>query len=101
MMSKIPFAPDILEMGAATYRERNKTYGDSYKQFGHVMQALFPDGMHITTEEDWNRAGILVMIIGKITRMSPSLFRQPHIDSIHDIMVYAAMLEEICTPEQE
>jgi hypothetical protein len=99
-MSKKPFAPDILEAGATTYRERNETYGDSYKRFGHVMQALFPDGYTVASPEGWNRLGILNMIISKLTRLSSNL-DQPHLDSIHDIMVYAAMLEEICTPEQE
>lgn len=94
-------APDHLESGAETYRERNKTYGDSYHKFGKVMHALFPDGLKIGEPNfpnssiiDWNRLGVLTQIISKLCRYSND-FDNPHRDSIHDIMVYASMLMEL------
>lgn len=87
-------APDHLELGAKTYRERNVEYGDSYHKFGRVMLALFPDGLTIETVNKWNRLGVLVQIVSKLTRYSND-FYNPHRDSIHDIMVYAAMLLEL------
>ncbi len=96
-------APGFLESGATTYRERNKQYGDSYYKFGKVMAELFPDGFIFAgansldpkkAAHDWNRLGILVQIVSKLTRYSND-FSKPHHDSIHDIMVYAAMLQEL------
>jgi hypothetical protein len=99
-MSKKPFAPDILDTGAETYRERNATYGDSFLQFGHVMDALYPGGVRIEGAHQWNRFGIIVQIVSKLTRYA-SKPDKGHIDSIHDIMVYAAMLETLDTPQEE
>lgn len=96
---KLPSAPDILESGAETYRERNKVYGDNYKQFGYVMDALFPAGYTAESPAEWNRLGLLIQIVNKLGRLTTDI-DNPHIDSIHDIMVYAAMLEEICIPNQ-
>lgn len=87
-------APDHLEAGAVTYRERNAEYGNSYHQFGEVMGALFPGKLVLEYTEDWNRLGVLTQIIHKLCRYSND-FNKPHEDSIHDIMVYAAMLAEL------
>ncbi len=95
-------APEYLEAGAKTYQERNKKYGDSYHKFGKVMIALFPEGLHIgergkndyEATNEWNRLGVLTQIVGKLCRYSND-FGNPHKDSIHDIMVYAAMLMEL------
>lgn len=88
-------APDLLEAGAATYRERNKTYGDNYKQFGHLMVALFPDGLpREMSANDWNRFAVFMHILTKVSRYAVS-FKTGHVDSAHDAMVYSAMLEEL------
>ncbi len=93
-------APDHLEEGAKTYRERNETYGDSYLKFGEVMIALFPYGFNkeaiakVLTISDWNRLGILTQIVSKLCRYTND-FDNPHQDSMHDIMVYASMLMEL------
>lgn len=86
-------APELLERGAATYRERNKTYGNSYKRHGEVMRALFPNGVKLETVADHNRFGVLTMIVSKLCRYTAA--PRGHLDSIHDTVVYAAMLEEL------
>ncbi len=91
-------APELLEAGAATYRERNKSYGDSYHKFGRVMDALFPEGITCESAEEWNQLGVLTQIVSKLTRLSND-FDRLHKDSVHDIMVYAAMLEELIIQE--
>jgi len=88
-------AADILEAGAKLYRERNALYGDNYLQFGNIMLTLFPDGLTIKTQEDWNRIGIFVQKISKLTRYTNNWGKGGHPDSVHDDMVYTAMLEEI------
>lgn len=86
--------PEILVQAAQTYDERNRIYGDNYKQFGHSMSAIFPKGLTINSPEDWNKLGIFIQVMSKITRYANS-FENGHIDSAHDACVYSAMLEEL------
>ena len=87
--------PEILIDAAQTYEERNKVYGDTYKNFGGAMAAAFPNGLVVKTADDWNRIGLLVQIMGKITRYAAQFENGGHIDSAHDACVYSAMLEEL------
>jgi hypothetical protein len=92
----VKVAPDILEAGAATYRERNSQYGDNYLKFGKVMMALFPHGVELCSVEQWNRFGVFVQCVSKLTRYAAQAESGHfHRDSAHDLMVYAAMLEEL------
>lgn len=77
-----------------TYKARNPVYGDNYKHFGEVMTALFPKGVKLSTKEDWNRFGVLVHIVSKLSRYTTRP-QNGHADSIHDLGVYAFMLEEL------
>jgi hypothetical protein len=87
--------PDILRDCADTYEQRNKLYGDNYKKFGRVMMAVFPNGLVLAGEDDFNRLGIFIQCVSKLTRYSEMLTRGGHQDSAHDLSVYAAMLEEL------
>lgn len=88
-------APDFMEKGAATFRERNAKYGNNYLSFGAVAAAVFPAGLTLETAEDFNRYALLGHCLDKLTRYANSLQKGGHKDSAHDLMVYAAMLEEI------
>jgi len=88
-------APDMLDAGAATFRERNATYGDTYLDFGKAAAALFPNGLALKTVDDFNRMGIFTQCLGKLARYAANLSEGGHQDSAHDLMVYAAMLEEV------
>jgi hypothetical protein len=90
-------APDFLEDGAATFRERNAIYGDTYLEFGRMCAAIFPEGIRVEPGDidGFNRLGVLVQAIGKIARYGANLNKGGHQDSAHDLMVYAAMLEEV------
>ncbi|MAE81417.1 MAG: hypothetical protein CMB80_01685 [Flammeovirgaceae bacterium] len=83
----------VLGKMAETFRERNKVYGDNYKSVGDVMMALLPDGIEIKSAEEFNRWHLFELIIIKLTRFANSDFS--HQDSIHDIAVYAAMIESL------
>jgi hypothetical protein len=88
---------DCIEEALGTFKERNKSYGDNYLTHGRVMTALFPDGIELKTVEDWNRFGIINMIVAKMTRYAqkwPSV-SVSSIDSVHDLGVYSFMLESI------
>src|SRR3954468_1205500 len=87
-----PRADELMDQAVGTYRERNAVYGSSYHKHGHVMAALYPEGLKLVTPHDFNLMGCLNMIISKLCRLSQT---PEHRDSIHDIGVYAFMYEEL------
>jgi len=87
--------PEMLREGADTYEERNKVYGDNYKRHGEVMHALFPEGVNLVTLEDHNRFGILTQMVAKLARYCQNWNVGGHEDSLHDLMVYTPMLQEL------
>lgn len=82
----------FLERMAATYQERRATYGANEQTFADIMLALFPTGLHLQTRADWVRYGLFHQIVTKISRYVRS-WSEPHVDSIHDVGPYSAMLE--------
>lgn len=76
----------------ATYQKRRKTYGPSEVRFGEVMSKLFPQGLACHGDDDFIRLGLFVQIVSKITRYAND-FGNPHVDSVHDLGLYAFMLE--------
>jgi hypothetical protein len=50
--------PDKLRDLANLYEERNETYGDNYKRFGHMAAMMFPNGLIIRSADDWNRLAL-------------------------------------------
>lgn len=85
--------PELLESAAETYRERGKVYGNNMPVHGDVMKALFPGGIRLVTSDDFRRFLLFEMVISKITRYAQQYNNGGHQDSIHDLQVYAAMLE--------
>lgn len=92
-------AADILAEMADTFRERNKVYGDNYKRVGDVMSALFPEGVMLVTPEDFNVWHLFELMVVKMTRFANSGLT--HEDSIHDLAVYAAMVESLIRKEKQ
>jgi hypothetical protein len=88
----------ILAEAAKTYNERNAVYGDNFKRVGGVMQALFPNGVKLDSDEAFQRWHILELAVVKLTRWAVSVERgESHQDSLRDLAVYSAILEEIDT----
>ena len=85
---------EIMLAAAETYKERNKQYGDSYLRHAAIMKALFPKGVELNTSEDFNRFGVMNMIVSKLVRYTQNWY-QPHIDSIHDMGVYCFIGQEL------
>tara|TARA_R110000796_G_scaffold182231_3_gene298756 strand:+ start:1665 stop:1964 length:300 start_codon:yes stop_codon:yes gene_type:complete len=83
-----------MEQAHKTFKDRGKQYGQSYVQCGEVMQILFPNGIKLDTADDLNRMSLLNMVVNKLIRYS-NMWDKPHKDSIHDLGVYAFMLEGI------
>lgn len=89
---------DLLAKMADTYRERNAVYGDNWRNVGNVMMSLFPNGMRLETAEAFNKWHLFELIVVKLTRFANSGLK--HADSIHDIAVYAAMIEAAIIEEK-
>ena len=92
------YVPDTLRSLGDLYRERNRSYGDSYLKYGKIMTALFPDGITLKSEEDFNRIGALSCIVSKMARYTNNL-EVPHRDSLHDIAVYSIIIDELDSME--
>ena len=87
---------DILESAFKTHKEKGIEYGNTYLMHGEIMKALFPKGLTLESVHDFTQFGTLNMIVSKLGRYTSNVYRgNTHIDSLHDIIVYAAMLEEI------
>ena len=85
-----------LSKAQETFNERSD-YGATYDQYGQVIKALFPKGLHFgpeTSAEEMNRFGNLTMIVHKLMRYC-NQWDDKHKDSIHDLGVYAFIQEGI------
>lgn len=98
-MSQPKTAAEILADMADTYRQRNAVYGDNYKRVGAVMEAMFPNGVMLKTAEDFNVWHLFELAVVKMTRFANTGLT--HQDSIHDMAVYAAMVESLIANRKE
>lgn len=86
----------ILRSGAETHEERSVIYGDHYKDFGPALLALFAGKIpEVTTVEDATRLNLVICCLNKLSRYAVTFDSGGHLDSAHDLMVYAAMLQEM------
>lgn len=90
---------DLLREKAELFKEKDKKYGAGYKQYGKVMKEIFPYGLTIEMNDEnaWNKMGVFNMIIHKVLRIANTRFES--MDSIQDLQVYGAMLEELMSDE--
>lgn len=77
-----------------TFKQRSEVYGDNYLTHGKVMMALFPNGVDLKTEKEYNRFGIINMMVAKLTRYCQG-WPNAHQDSVHDLGVYSFILESL------
>lgn len=92
-------ADKVMENMLATFKERQKTYGNNYLVIGRVMAAMFPDGVVLKTPEDHNKWHLFLMAMVKATRLANTNLQ--HEDSAHDASVYMAMLDGLLLPDAE
>ena len=94
-MSKVNPLKNI-EEALKTFKQRSE-YGNTYSQYGEILESLFPNGLPksiLTDIEEMNRFGNLTMIIHKLMRYCNQCDKK-HKDSIHDLGVYAFIQEGI------
>lgn len=87
--------PEMLRECANVYEQRAMIYGDNYKWFGKIMSAMFASGLTLQTADDWNRVGLLVQKVYKLTRYAQNFSDGGHDDSLVDDSVYSQMLREV------
>jgi hypothetical protein len=88
-------AGDVLERLSKLFRKKNTGYGDTYLTQGAIMTALFPDGVTLSTDQDFNRFYIVDEMVMKFQRYCRKFAEGGHLDSLHDTIVYGAMLAEL------
>ena len=88
-----PTPDQILEQMAATFRQKNGAYGANYLMVGPIMTILFPNGVTLKTPEDFTKWHLVELIVIKLTRFACT--NLDHHDSVHDMGVYAAMIESL------
>ena len=102
----------VLERMQKTFVERGNRYGDSCSRAGSVLKALLPNGVRVTSEADFTQMAILGIIAHKLCRhLNDTRFDDApvplsslgHQDSLHDLAVYCAILEDqmMKTPPSE
>lgn len=73
------------------FASRNAEYGNAFEKHGAVIQAFFPNGVELKTDDDFKRFGLIGSILNKISRYCRN-FEHGHPDSIADASVYCHML---------
>ncbi len=93
-MEKKCFVAQELEQKANLYDDRNAIYGDNYKRWGGMVQAIMKE-VTLKTPDDFNRFGVLVQLFSKISRYAIQFEKGGHADSLDDLAVYSMMLKEL------
>lgn len=89
-----PITKRLLEL-ASLAEGKHKEYGATYDTYGPVMVALFPDGISFVNPDEWNKIGVVNMIVHKLMRYAENMHKGGHKDSADDIAVYGAILSEL------
>ena len=88
-------AADVLRELADLFTKKNQGYGPTYHSQGKFMQALFPNGIELKTDDEFKRFAVLDLIAIKLQRYCNQFSDGGHEDSALDLTVYASMLVEI------
>jgi hypothetical protein len=88
-------AGHILLEASETFKQRNVIYKDNFLNVGAILSEVFPDGLTLNDKDSFTRFQMIQMIVGKLTRYVANWDKGGHQDSIHDLTVYAAILESI------
>jgi len=89
-----PVAESLKKLGAL-FDERAAVYGDNYKFFGKVMLGMFPHGLELKSEDDFNRFSMFLISVVKMTRYGQMFKKGGHDDSLDDSSVYLQMLAKM------
>jgi hypothetical protein len=86
--------PDqILIEAAELFKSKNAEYGDAYMDHPILMHMLFGE-ITLRTVDDYAKFTRVSSIIAKLNRYAKN-FPTGHADSARDLVVYAAMLDQL------
>ena len=86
---------EILAAAAKLQQEKDAEYGAGWRDFGPVMDALFPKGLTLVSPRDFGRFALFTLAAAKLSRYASNFDNGGHSDSLRDLSVYAAMLESL------
>lgn len=89
-----PSVPQRLAALAKIYEERGKVYAKDYQHLGASLKAIFPQGLLLETEEEFNRFALFIHLHGKMARYGQNIKKGGHADSLDDASVYAQLMRE-------
>ena len=95
-----PNGADYMRQALKTFEERNKVYKDTHTMHGNVLKAMFPKGIFLHDAVEHSRYVTFNQIVGKLCRYATNFTDGGHQDSIHDVGVYAFILEAIDSFDQ-
>lgn len=100
-LGSLQHVPHILDEALKTFKQRQSVYKKSCDIQGEVMNALFPDGIKLSTPEEFKRYSLLNFQVSKMIRYASNFHEGGHQDSTHDLGVYAFMQESSDQHEHE
>ncbi len=63
------------------------------------MASLFPDGLHLKSEDEFAMFRLFDRVVGSITHFAQT--GMAHRTSVRDISTYAALIEDVLSGEKE
>ena len=86
---------DKLNEALKTAKEREKVYGnEGFAKNGAALASFFKNGVTLKTPDDFSRFLILALCSVKVARYIENFDKGGHADSVHDLGVYAFLLED-------
>lgn len=79
---------------ADLFEKRNAVYKDNYRMVGRIMAVLFPEGLTLKTEDDFNKFHLYMLAIVKQSRYAIN-YVKGHTDSLDDEIVYLSMVNAL------
>ena len=85
----------ILNESAELAQKKFEAYGNTYDLTGEIISKLWPDGINIVGPCGASLYSVITWIVGKLCRFAKARTHEARLDSLRDLVVYAAMAYEI------
>jgi hypothetical protein len=74
---------------AELFKERNAVYKDNYVIVGKIYEILFPNGVVLKNQSDFNRMAMTMNMVNKLVRYAFNWAEGGHEDSLRDLCVFS------------
>ena len=99
-VTELPFVSAHLKGLADLFAERNAVYKDNFRMVGKLLEAMFPSGIMLLTEEHYNKFHLFMLAIVKLSRYVIN-YDEGHKDSLDDMIVYLSMVAALDKEREE